>query len=98
MYLVKQGRIEVKWNPEHVNLAKQAMSEVLNVPLSVIDENQFIEVDRVTSSHINKRYAELVEEAYPTEVTEQQPTIGEQILFETQYQTAVLEILSLGGM
>lgn len=29
---------------------------------------------------------------------EPEPTIEEQILFETQYQTAVLEILSLGGM
>ncbi len=34
----------------------------------------------------------------PSEPQEPEPTINESILFENQYQTAMLEILSLGGM
>ncbi len=46
-----------------------------------------------TVSHTVKK---LIQEEI--EPVEQQPTIEEQILFETQYQTAVLEILFLGGI
>lgn len=60
------------------------------------DDMEVIEYtkDGKTVSHIVKTpvQTELIEPPAP------QPTIEEQILFETQYQTAVLEILSLGGM
>lgn len=59
------------------------------------DGNQVTEYtkDGETVSHV-------VKTPLPQEVEseEPEPTIEEQILFETQYQTAVLEILSLGGM
>jgi hypothetical protein len=38
------------------------------------------------------------DEKYLPSEPEPQPTIEEQILFETQYQTAILEIISLGGV
>lgn len=49
--------------------------------------------DGETVSHVVK--TPIPQEIEPIEPV---PTIEEQILFETQYQTAVLEILTLGGM
>lgn len=40
----------------------------------------------------------LISDLYPSDSEVLSPSITEQILFETQYQTAILEILSLGGM
>lgn len=50
-------------------------------------------IDGETISHIVR--VPIPQEIEPIEPV---PTIEEQILFETQYQTAVLEILTLGGM
>lgn len=90
MYKVTQGRIEIKWNPEHVDLAKQSISEVLNIPKSGVVENEFIEVDRETSNEINSRYSELVEEKYPQEEVPYIPSNEERL---EALEMALLELL-----
>lgn len=53
---------EIKWEPENIELGKQAMSEVLNVPIEEIDKEKFVLVTNEQARQIQKRYQELTEQ------------------------------------
>lgn len=64
-----------------------------------LDTEKNIQVTEYTSD--GKTVLHRVETPIPSqtiEIVDSQPTIGEQILAETQYQTALLEMNTLGGI
>lgn len=67
MYLRKEDDLEIKWNPEDLNLAKQAISEVLKKDITLIDEEKYIGVSDEIATQINIKYSELEEIKYPSE-------------------------------
>lgn len=62
MYAREQGRLIVKWNPDDLELAEQAMQNVVDDTFEWVDERNRRDVDDATARQVREEYARLVEE------------------------------------